>query len=96
MLLYICIYLGIISLITLICFLADKRRALQKQWRIRERTLLLLCVLGGCFGGLLGMFSAHHKTNTVKFMLTVPLLCAVYTGLLFYLSLYFGKAGLFL
>lgn len=89
---YFLVYLALINLIAFLCFLLDKRRAMKNQWRIRERTLLLLCLAGGCFGGLLGMLGAHHKTKTAKFVLSVPLLCAVYIGLLFYF--FIGKVAI--
>lgn len=91
---YLALYLLLLNLLTMAFFLVDKRRAKQKKWRIRERTLLLLCGLGGCFGGLLGILAGHHKTKSFKFVLPVPLLCAAYTALLLYLFLKFGKAGI--
>ena len=35
-------YLAVINAVTLLAYADDKRRAVRKQWRIRERTLLLL------------------------------------------------------
>lgn len=54
---------GVMSLITFFLYGADKRRARQAAWRIPERTLLLLGVLGGAAGGLIGMQVFHHKTR---------------------------------
>ena len=42
---------------------ADKRRARNGRWRVRERTLFLLALLGGAPGGLLGMELFRHKTK---------------------------------
>ncbi|MDR0929495.1 MAG: DUF1294 domain-containing protein [Oscillospiraceae bacterium] len=53
---------------------ADKRRARRGMRRIRERTLLLVCALGGGLGGWLGMQVFRHKTRHYKFTLTVPVL----------------------
>lgn len=52
----------------------DKRRAVREEWRISERTLLLLAFLGGAAGAFLGMKVFHHKTRHRKFSLGVPLL----------------------
>ena len=51
----------------------DKRRAQKNQWRIRERTLLLLALFGGCIGGLAGMVHFHHKNKHFKFVLIYTL-----------------------
>jgi uncharacterized membrane protein YsdA (DUF1294 family) len=53
---------------------ADKRRARRGMRRIRERTLLWVCALGGGLGGWLGMQVFRHKTRHFKFTLTVPVL----------------------
>lgn len=52
----------------------DKRRAVRGEWRISERTLLLLAFFGGAAGAFLGMKVFHHKTRHRKFSLGVPLL----------------------
>lgn len=52
----------------------DKRRAVRGEWRISERTLLLLAFLGGAAGAFLGMHVFRHKTRHRKFSLGVPVL----------------------
>ena len=64
---YIFIYIGIISLLTFLMYGADKQKAKKHKWRIPEKTLLGLCIVGGFFGGLLGMQVFHHKTKHWNF-----------------------------
>jgi len=48
----------------------DKCCAILKKWRIPERTLLLLGILGGGFGGLLGLFIFNHKKRKYCFLVS--------------------------
>lgn len=50
MLKYIIIYLYAMSLLTFILFGADKHKARAHKWRIPEKTLLGLSLLGGFAG----------------------------------------------
>lgn len=45
----------------------DKKRAVKRQWRIPEKNLLLLGLIGGGLGGILGMKKYRHKTRETKF-----------------------------
>lgn len=60
---YIFIYIGIISLLTFLMYGADKQKAKKHKWRIPEKILLGMCIVGGFLGGLLGMQVFHHKTK---------------------------------
>ena len=53
---------------------SDKYRSMHGQWRIRERTLLLLALLGGSAGAWLGMPVFRHKTQHLKFKYGVPVI----------------------
>jgi uncharacterized membrane protein YsdA (DUF1294 family) len=64
----------LVSLIGFAAMGADKSRARRNQWRIPERTLLLLAAIGGAAGILLGMRVFRHKTRHPRFTVTVPLL----------------------
>ena len=71
------IYLLVINGIAFVQFGADKKRALKKQWRIREKTLLLGAALGGSIGALVGMKVFHHKTLHKQFALGIPFILLV-------------------
>lgn len=80
-------YLAALSLLTFFLFGIDKYRAVRGLWRIRERTLLLLCFFGGAFGGLLGMLLFRHKIRNKKFLICVPLslFCFLLLGIYIFL-----------
>lgn len=80
------LYLLFISILTFFLFGLDKSKARRSAWRISERTLLLLCTLGGCYGGLAGMYVFHHKTKKPKFFVLIPALCLVWTLFLWFFS----------
>ena len=71
----------------------DKKRAIQKKWRIRELTLFILACLGGAAGGLLGMHFFRHKTKEMKFhvvfWLALILHIGIAIGILYYLGGFF-------
>ena len=72
--------------LTAFCLMgADKRRARQGKWRIRERTLLTVSALFGALGGLLGMKCFHHKTLHKQFAVGIPIMLAVQLALLVWL-----------
>ena len=50
------------------CYI-DKKRAIKHHYRISENNLLLISILGGCFGMLFAMYLFHHKTKKIKFKL---------------------------
>ncbi|MBE7004221.1 MAG: DUF1294 domain-containing protein [Ruminococcaceae bacterium] len=65
-------YLIGINLAAFLAFGADKRRARRGDWRVPERTLFLLALLGGSLGALGGMFAFHHKTKHWYFRYGLP------------------------
>ena len=62
----------------------DKYRSMHREWRIRERTLLLLAIGGGSIGAWLGMQVFRHKTKHLKFKYGVPVILLIQlTGIYF-------------
>ena len=68
------IYAAVMSLITFAAFGIDKYKARTGRWRIQERTLFLLALLGGGVGAFLGMKVFHHKTLHKKFVIGIPII----------------------
>ena len=66
------VYLAVLNLVTFALYGADKHRAKKGQWRIPEKTLLILPLLGGSVGGILGMAVFHHKTRHWYFRFGLP------------------------
>ena len=79
------LYAAVMSLITFVVFGIDKYKAITNRWRIRERTLFLLAILGGGAGAFLGMQVFHHKTLHKQFAIGIPLIMAVQVLLLWFL-----------
>ena len=66
------VWLIAINLVTFAVYGADKRRARKGKWRVPEKTLFLLPLLGGSIGALLGMRVFHHKTKHWYFVWGIP------------------------
>ena len=81
-------YLFIINLLGFFIMLIDKQRAIHKEWRIPEKTLIGISILGGAIGMLLGMSNFRHKTKHKKFTIGVPIILLMHIGLII---LYFIK-----
>ena len=65
-------YLLLMNLAAFFTFGADKRRARRDAWRVPERTLFLLALLGGSAGAVCGMRVFHHKTRHWYFRYGLP------------------------
>lgn len=74
------IYLGVISLISVIVCVADKSRAKKGKWRVRESTLFLLSALGGSLAMYITMLAIRHKTLHKRFMIGIPLIIIIQTA----------------
>jgi len=70
-------YMSIISIVLLILMGMDKSRAKKHEWRIAERTLFTLAIVGWAVGGVLGMYLFRHKTRHNSFAFGFPLLAAI-------------------
>ena len=76
-------FLGI-NVLSFVLFGIDKFKAIHHQYRIAEKVLLGSCVIGGCFGGYIGMKVFHHKTLHTTFQIIVPLSCFLWIGVIGY------------
>ena len=65
-------YLAIMNVIAFAAMGVAKSRAKRGAWRIPEKTLFSLSLLGGSIGALAGMYTFRHKTKHLKFVAGMP------------------------
>ena len=78
-------YLALVNLLTFILYGVDKRKAQKGAWRVPEKTLLLLPLLGGSVGGILGMQTFRHKTKHWYFKWGIPAILLLQIALAVYI-----------
>ena len=66
------IYLIIINIIGFLVMYIDKQKAKKGKWRIPEKTLFIITVLGGGIGTISGMYTFRHKTQKLHFTIGLP------------------------
>ena len=69
---YLLWYLAAVNLVTFTVYGVDKAKARRGAWRVPEKTLFLLPLLGGSIGALLGMLTFRHKTKHWYFVWGIP------------------------
>ena len=79
------IYLIVMNLIGLAVMAMDKSKARHHVWRIPEKTLFLVSILGGSVGTWAGMYLFHHKTKHWYFVTGMPLILVCQAALAIYL-----------
>ena len=66
------IYLVAVNIITFLAMFIDKKKAKHGSWRISEKSLFILVLLGGGIGGIAGMYTFRHKTKKPAFYIGFP------------------------
>jgi len=64
--------------------LVDKKRAIKNQWRISEKALINISIIGGSIGMLAGMSTFRHKTKHKKFTIGIPVILVIQVAILAY------------
>lgn len=82
---YFILYLVVINIITFFVYGIDKIKAKYDRWRISERTLLLLALVGGFIGAAVAMQVFRHKTQHRQFTIGVPLIALLWIAVCTYL-----------
>ena len=65
-------YLIVINVIAFLLYGIDKEKARKGRWRISEKELILVAVIGGSVGAFFGMHFFHHKTRHWYFRYGIP------------------------
>ena len=68
------LYLLLINLVALVVYGVDKHRAKKGKWRISEKTLFLVALIGGSVGAIAGMYLFRHKTKHWYFRIGLPVI----------------------
>lgn len=79
------LYLTLANLIGFAAMGIDKKKAIRHKYRIPEKTLFLIALLGGSAGSILGMQLFRHKTKHWYFVLGMPAILILQIALLFFL-----------
>ncbi len=81
---YFLLHLAVISLIAVAVTCHDKSAAKNQKWRTPEKALFLIALLGGALAMYVTMKAIRHKTLYKRFMIGLPLIILVQTGLVIY------------
>ena len=86
-------YLVLVNVIAFTVFGADKAKARKQKWRVPEKTLFALALLGGSLGAFLGMHVFHHKTKHWYFRVFIPLILLIQIAVP--VALWLHRSGVF-
>jgi uncharacterized membrane protein YsdA (DUF1294 family) len=65
----------------------DKYRAVHHKYRIAEKKLFLVALIGGAIGGTIGMYLFRHKTKHWYFKYGFPLIGIIQIVVLYYIMM---------
>ena len=80
------IYLAVMNVIGVAVMWSDKKRARLHRWRIPEKVLFGVSLLGGSAGTWAGMYLFRHKTKHWYFVAGMPLILVCQAALAIYLE----------
>ena len=85
--LYMAVFAGMISVISVMLTVYDKVASMSKKWRIPEKVLMLFGFFGGATAMYVTMQLIRHKTKHKKFMIGLPCFIIIHIALI--LVMYF-------
>ena len=74
-------YLACVSVVSVVVTIYDKFAAKRGAWRIPEKVLMLLALLGGSVAMYVTMLLIRHKTRHSKFMYGIPAIIVLQVAL---------------
>lgn len=84
---YVIAYILIMNLLGIAIMGMDKQKAKAHAWRIPEKTLFLVSLLGGSLGTWCGMYLFRHKTKHWYFVIGMPLILFLQIAAIIYLTI---------
>ena len=82
---YVVLYIVVISLLSIIYTMVDKKLAIKEKRRVSEKTLFILAALGGSVAMYITMRKIRHKTRKRRFMIGLPLIFMLQVAILFFI-----------
>lgn len=80
--------LGAVNLIGFFMMGYDKFKAQNRGWRVPEKSIFLISLIGGAAGVYLGMRAFRHKTKHPSFLIGIPLLISLNALMVYYVGTY--------
>ena len=80
-------YLIFINIVGILSMYLDKYFAKNNMYRISEKNLFIIAILGGATGSIIGMYKFRHKTKHKNFTMGLPIILVIQ---LFLLNLYYS------
>lgn len=86
--LYIAIFAGLISVVSVMLTVYDKVASISKKWRIPEKMLMLFAFFGGATAMYCVMQLIRHKTKHKKFMIGLPIFIVLHLAIVIFVIYY--------
>ncbi|WP_303006864.1 DUF1294 domain-containing protein [Romboutsia ilealis] len=77
-------YLIFINIVGLLSMYLDKYFAKNNMYRISEKTLFFIAIIGGSIGSIIGMHQFRHKTKHRQFTTGLPAILFIQIIILIY------------
>ena len=61
----------------------DKYKAIHQAYRISEKALFMIALIGGAYGAYVAMYLFHHKTRKTMFKFGMPVIVLLESYLLY-------------
>lgn len=79
-------YLIFINIMGLLSMYLDKYFSKNNMYRISEKSLFFIAILGGSIGSIIGMYQFRHKTKHRQFTIGLPIILFIQLIILMYYS----------
>ncbi len=79
------VYVCVLNIVGLAVMWLDKAKSQRNAWRIPEKSLFIVSLIGGSIGTWVGMYIFRHKTKHWYFVLGMPSIFGLHLILVYYL-----------
>lgn len=83
-------YLLGINFLTFFTYGVDKAKSAAQAWRISERVLLIMALVGGSVGAMFGMKLFRHKTQKNSFLGWLTIILILQITLIYFLITHYA------